>query len=100
MTRTEPPPEPVPCQDRPRTCKRPKVYMVESGNFDGGHSIGPRSCALHLADTVEYAGRCAQPVRVLNTTTATREQNESFLSARGGPWAARVERERAALVAS
>lgn len=89
-------PEPTPCQDRPRACKRPKIYLVESGNFGGGHSIGPRSCALHLADTVEYAGRCAQPVRVLNVTTATDEQRQAFREARGGPWAARVQAERAA----
>lgn len=95
-TPTEPAakPEPIPCGDRPR-CKRPRVFAVESGNLDGGHSIGAESCALHLADTVLYAAVCAQPVRVLDRRTATREQRQAFAEARGGPWAVRVERERA-----
>lgn len=76
-----PTPQPVACEDR-RRCGAEKRWMVESGTWAAGHSIGQTSCNRHLTDTIAHAARFAQPVRVLRTD-ATQDQLAEFFAARG-----------------
>jgi hypothetical protein len=82
----------VACEDFDRNteCRRPKIWLVESGGYDThGQFIGAVSCDTHLADTVRAAACCYPLVRVMPRMVppyladAVGRASAAFIAARG-----------------
>jgi hypothetical protein len=54
---------PISCSEQRRMCKNPMQWVVESGTYNGGHSMSS-SCQQHLGSTVACAALYGEFVRV------------------------------------